>query len=390
MSFLFTSESVTMGHPDKVADRIADAILDALITRDPNARLGCEIQVSPDQVALAGEMRLNGLMSDEDIAYIVRNTIRDIGYDREDLGFSADTITIINNMHQQSPDIAQGVDSALDEEREIGAGDNGIMFGYATNEHESLMPLPIVIAHALAKRLDHVRRWYNPPMFKGLRPDGKVQITIEYSDDMKPLRATTIVVCQSHDEDVNDGDFKAFIAEEVVGKVMGEFKLPYKRLLVNPTGRFVVCGPFGDAGCVGRKIVVDQYGGMAPVGGGSLIGKDPTKVDRSGVYAARQAAKSLVANGFCGRCLVQVAYAIGVARPVSLMVNSYGTVKYGYKDEDLATVVAANFDMRPGSIIRNLELQRPIYENLANYGQLGRRESEAPWEKVVDLGGLQK
>jgi len=382
LGYVFTSESVMSGHPDKVADLIADSLLDELIRRDPEARLGCEVQVSPNQVALAGEMRLDGEITDEEIAQLVRNVIRDIGYDREDLGFSADEVFIINNMHKQSPDIAMGVDED-DKGKEIGAGDNGMMFGYATDESKEMLPMPLLLSHKLVRELDYVRK--NCEFGRGLRPDGKVQVSVYYDSDNKPTQVTTVVVCISHDENMTRKQLEEIVKYEIVGKVFGDMGIPYGRLLVNPTGRFVECGPFADSGVVGRKIVVDQYGGMAPVGGGSLIGKDPTKVDRSGAYIARNAAVSLVAGKLCERCLVQVSYAIGMSEPISMMVDSYGTVKGDLTDRDLEGILLKNFDFSPGGIIRDLKLRRPIYADFVNYGQFGRTEETAEWEKPRKL-----
>ncbi len=386
---LFTSESVTEGHPDKVADQISDAILDEIIGQDPTARVACETFVTTGLVLVGGEITTRCYV---DIPRVVRQTVREIGYTRAKYGFDSDTCAVLTSIDEQSPDIAQGVDKALEartgEEIDsaieaIGAGDQGMMFGYASSETPEMMPMPISLAHRLARRLAVVRKTKEVPF---LRPDGKVQVTVEYEDG-KPVRLDTIIISAQHHPRVA----MEVIREEIIDKVIKpvtpkEMFSETTRCLINPTGRFVVGGPQGDAGLTGRKIIVDTYGGMARHGGGAFSGKDPTKVDRSACYAMRYVAKNIVAAGLAERCEVQVAYAIGVARPVSVMVETFGTGKVD--EEKLVRVINEMFDLRPAAIIRNLDLRRPIYKNTAVYGHFGRRDIVLPWEstdKAEDL-----
>jgi S-adenosylmethionine synthetase len=388
---LFTSESVTAGHPDKICDQISDAILDAILEKDPNARVACETSVTTGLVLVTGEISTNCYV---DIPKIVRNTIREIGYTRAKYGFDADTCAVITSIDEQSPDIAQGVDQALekreglmtDEEIEaIGAGDQGIMFGFACNETPELMPLPISLAHKLARRLHEVR--VNGTI-DYLRPDGKTQVTVEYEDD-KPVRIDTIVVSTQHAEHATLEQIKKDIHEHVIGPIVPKEMLDENtKYFINPTGRFVIGGPMGDAGLTGRKIIVDTYGGYARHGGGAFSGKDPTKVDRSAAYAARYVAKNIVAAGLADKCEVQLAYAIGVARPVSIRIDTFGT---GKVDEDrLVELVKKHFDLRPAGIIRSLDLRRPIYKQTAAYGHFGRTDIDLPWERTDKAEILRK
>lgn len=381
MRKLFTSESVTEGHPDKIADQISDSILDAIIAQDPNGRVACETLVTTGQVHVAGEISTTCYV---DIPRIVRQTIKDIGYTRAKYGFDGDTCGILISIDEQSPDIAMGVDKALeakqgqmDEIEAIGAGDQGMMFGYATNETPELMPLPISLAHKLSRRLSEVRKNRTLPY---LRPDGKTQVTVEYEGD-RPVRIDTIVISTQHRPDVELAEIeKDLIAKVILPVVPAELLDDKTRYYINPTGRFVIGGPQGDAGLTGRKIIVDTYGGMARHGGGAFSGKDPTKVDRSAAYAARYVAKNVVAAGLADKCEIQLAYAIGIARPVSVLVETFGTAKI---DEDLiAKLVQENFDLRPAGIIKNLELRRPIYRQVAAYGHFGRTDLDLPWERT--------
>ncbi|MBD1372188.1 methionine adenosyltransferase [Hazenella sp. IB182357] len=380
---LFTSESVTVGHPDKISDQISDAILDSILAKDPNARVACETTVTTGLVLVAGEISTNCYV---DIPKIVRKTINDIGYNRAKYGFDAVTCAVLTSIDEQSSDIAQGVDQAL-EKREgsmsdaeieaIGAGDQGLMFGFACNETEELMPLPIALSHKLARKLHEVRE---NGTLSYLRPDGKIQVTIEYEND-KPLRIETIVCSTQHAEEVTleqiQADIKKHVIEPVAPIEMIDDKTNY---FINPTGRFVIGGPLGDAGLTGRKIIVDTYGGYARHGGGAFSGKDPTKVDRSGAYAARYVAKNIVAAGLADKCEVQLAYAIGVARPVSIRVETFGTGKV--EESKLVELVERNFDLRPAGIIRELDLRRPIYRQTAAYGHFGRTDIQLPWEET--------
>lgn len=384
--YLFTSESVTEGHPDKVADQISDAVLDAILEKDPMARVACETLVTTGLVLVAGEITTDCYV---DIPRIARETIRDIGYTRAKYGFDYETCAVLTAIDEQSPDIALGVDRALeakeglmtDPEESIGAGDQGIMFGYATDETPELMPAPICFAHRLARQLAEVRKSGELPY---LRPDGKTQVTVAY-ENARPVRITTIVVSTQHNPNVNLSTIREDVIERVVRRVIPPELLEDTKFYINPTGRFVVGGPLGDTGLTGRKVIVDTYGGMARHGGGCFSGKDPTKVDRSGSYAARYVAKNIVAAGLAKRCELQVAYAIGVARPVAVDVNTFGT---GIVDDArLARIVTECFDLRPGAIIKALDLRRPIYRPTAVYGHFGRTDLDLPWERTdkVDL-----
>lgn len=380
---LFTSESVTEGHPDKICDQISDAVLDAILEKDPNARVACETAVTTGLVLVTGEITTECYV---DIPKLVRDVIRDIGYTRAKFGFDADTCAVITAIDEQSPDIAAGVNRALearegqmsDEEIEaIGAGDQGLMFGFACNETPELMPLPISLAHKLARRLAEVRKKEILPY---LRPDGKTQVTIEYDGD-KPVRVDTIVISTQHHPDVSQEQIKADLLEHVVKPVVPVHLLDdATKYFINPSGRFVIGGPQGDAGLTGRKIIVDTYGGYARHGGGAFSGKDPTKVDRSGAYAARYVAKNIVAAGLADKCEVQVSYAIGVAQPVSISVDTYGTGKVS--EEVLVSLIRKHFDLRPAGIIKMLDLRRPIYRQVSAYGHFGRDDLDLPWERT--------
>lgn len=380
----FTSESVTKGHPDKICDQISDSVLDAIIAQDPYARVACECAVNTGLVLVMGEITTSGYV---DIPKIVRKTIKDIGYTRAKYGFDGSTCGVITSIDEQSSDIAMGVNKSLDsdnsEEEENGAGDQGIMFGFACNETEEYMPLPISLANKLAFKLTEVRE---DGTLDYLRPDGKTQVTVEYDGD-KPVRVDTIVISTQHDEKVSLDTIKEDMINHVVKAVIDESLLDENtKYFINPTGRFVIGGPQGDSGLTGRKIIVDTYGGYARHGGGAFSGKDPTKVDRSASYMARYIAKNIVASGICDKIEIEVAYAIGVARPVSIYVNTYGTSKLS--DEKIVEIINENFDLRPTRIIEHLDLRRPIYRKTAAYGHFGR--SEFPWEKLDKAEELKK
>ena len=372
---LFTSESVTEGHPDKVADRISDSILDAILERDPLGRVACETVVTTGQVHVVGEISTSCYV---DIAKIIREAVREIGYTNSAYGFDADTVGVLISIDEQSPDIAQGVNSAFDDENEIGAGDQGLMFGYATNETPEYMPLPISLAHKLAYRLAEIRKTTGEVNY--LRPDGKTQVTVIYEDG-KPVAVDTIVISTQHNPDVSLEQIKSDMLKYVVKRVVPENLLtPETKYFVNPTGKFVIGGPQGDSGLTGRKIIVDSYGGVSRHGGGAFSGKDPTKVDRSASYAARYVAKNIVAAGLADKCEIQIAYAIGVARPVSIQIDTFGTNKV---DEALiAKLVNENFDLRPRGIITMLDLRRPIYKQTSAYGHFGREDAGFSWERI--------
>lgn len=387
--YLFTSESVTEGHPDKICDQISDAVLDAILAKDPQARVACETTCTTGMVYIMGEISTTCYV---DIPKIARQVIRDIGYTRAKYGFDADTCGVISNIDEQSADIALGVDNSLEtktgaetDEFVTGAGDQGMMFGFACNETPELMPMAISLAHKLAKRLAQVRK---DGTLAYLRPDGKTQVTVEYVDD-KPSRIDTIVISNQHSPDVSTEQIRADILEYVVKPIVpAELLDDQTRYFVNPTGRFVVGGPQGDSGLTGRKIIVDTYGGYGRHGGGAFSGKDPTKVDRSAAYAARYVAKNIVAAGLADKCEIQLAYAIGVAHPVSINVNTFGTGKV--EDEVLAKAVEKVFDLRPEAIIHMLDLRRPIYRQLAAYGHFGREELGVAWEKTDRTDALLK
>jgi S-adenosylmethionine synthetase len=389
---LFTSESVTEGHPDKICDQISDAILDELMRQDPMSRVACETSITTGLVLVMGEITTKGYV---DIQKIVRDTVREIGYDRAKYGFDADTCGVIVALDEQSTDIAMGVDKALeakenkmsDEEIEaIGAGDQGMMFGFASNETEELMPLPISLAHKLTKQLTKVRK---DGVLAYLRPDGKSQVTVEYDENDKPVRIEAVVLSTQHDPDVTQEqiheDIKKYVFEPVLPKEMLDEDTKY---FINPTGRFVIGGPHGDSGLTGRKIIVDTYGGYARHGGGAFSGKDCTKVDRSAAYAARYVAKNIVAAGIAEKCEIQLSYAIGVAQPTSIMVDTFGTGKI--HDDKLVDIIRENFDLRPAGIIKMLDLRRPIYKQTAAYGHFGRTDLDLPWEKLDKVDVLKK
>lgn len=389
---LFTSESVTEGHPDKICDQISDAVLDALLAQDPMSRVACETAVTTGLVLVMGEITTKARI---DIQTIVRETIREIGYDRAKYGFDCDTCGVIVALDKQSTDIAMGVDKALeakenhmsDEEIEaIGAGDQGMMFGYATNETPELMPYPISLAHKLARKLTEVRKNGTLPY---LRPDGKTQVSVEYDENGKPCRLEAVVLSTQHDENVSQEQIHADIKKYVFDPVLPQDMIDDEtKFFINPTGRFVIGGPNGDSGVTGRKIIVDTYGGYARHGGGAFSGKDCTKVDRSAAYAARYVAKNIVAAGLAEKCEIQLSYAIGVARPTSIMVDTFGTGKLA--DDKLVEIIRENFDLRPAGIIKMLDLRRPIYKQTAAYGHFGRTDIDLPWEKTDKVDDLKK
>ena len=389
---LFTSESVTEGHPDKMCDQISDAILDELMRQDPMSRVACETSITTGLVLVMGEITTKGYV---DIQKIVRNTIREIGYDRAKYGFDCDTCGVITALDEQSADIALGVDKALEAKENkmsdedidaIGAGDQGMMFGYATNETEELMPYPISLAHKLARKLTEVRKNGTLPY---LRPDGKTQVTVEYDENGKPFRLDAVVLSTQHDPEVTQEqiheDIKKYVFDEILPQDMVDENTKF---FINPTGRFVIGGPNGDSGLTGRKIIVDTYGGYARHGGGAFSGKDCTKVDRSAAYAARYVAKNIVAAGLADKCEIQLSYAIGVAHPTSVMVNTFGTGKVS--DEKLVEIIRDKFDLRPAGIIKMLDLRRPIYKQTAAYGHFGRNDLDLPWEKTDKAEELAK
>ena len=389
---LFTSESVTEGHPDKICDQISDAILDELIRQDPMSRVACETSITTGLVLVMGEITTEGYV---DIQKVVRETIREIGYDRAKYGFDCDTCGVITALDEQSTDIAMGVDKALEarenkmteeELNAIGAGDQGMMFGYASNETEEYMPYPISLAHKLTRRLTEVRK---NGTLSYLRPDGKSQVTVEYDEEGKPARLDAVVISSQHDPDVTQeqihADVKKYIFDEVLPQDMVDENTKF---FINPTGRFVIGGPNGDSGLTGRKIIVDTYGGYARHGGGAFSGKDCTKVDRSAAYAARYVAKNIVAAGLADKCEIQLSYAIGVAYPTSVMADTFGTGKIS--DEKLVEIIRENFDLRPAGIINMLDLRRPIYKQTAAYGHFGRNDLDLPWERLDKIEVLKK
>jgi len=390
---LFTSESVTEGHPDKMCDQISDAILDALLEQDPMSRVACETLTNTGFVVVMGEITTHAYV---DIPHIVRQTVLDIGYDRSEYGFDGNTCGVFTAIDEQSPDIAMGVNKAMevrgegalnDEELDqIGAGDQGMMFGYATNETPEYMPYPIAMAHRLSRRLTEVRKNGTLPY---LRPDGKTQVTVEYDEDGKPARITNIIVSAQHDPDITQEQIHEDIRRQVIDAVVPQDMVDEETsYLINPTGRFVVGGPKGDSGLTGRKIIVDTYGGYAHHGGGAFSGKDPTKVDRSASYAVRYAAKNLVAAGLADKCEIEVAYAIGVANPTSVQVDTFGTGRL--PEHKLAEIVRKEFDLRPAGIIKMLDLRRPIYRKTTNYGHFGRTDEDFTWEKLDKVDALKK
>jgi S-adenosylmethionine synthetase len=381
-NFLFTSESVTEGHPDKVCDNISDAFLDEYLRQDPNSRVAVETMVTTDFVVVSGEVTTKADFDKKAQEELVRKTIREIGYDNKDLMFDADSCKVELRLHSQSPDISQGVTAT--EGKEQGAGDQGLMFGYATNESEELMPLPILLSHKIIQKLSQVRRDKTLPW---VRPDGKSQVSVRYEND-KPIRIETVVVSTQHAPEISQEEISNEIIDKVIKPVLGNLWNDEIKTHINPTGKFVIGGPHGDAGLTGRKIIVDTYGGFGRHGGGAFSGKDPSKVDRSACYMCRYIAKNLVAAKFADRCEVQLAYAIGVAEPVSLYVNTFGTNKI--PEEKIIELVRKNFDMKPSGIISQLDLKRPIYKKTAAYGHFGRNEPEFSWEKTDKVEKLKQ
>ena len=382
----FTSESVTEGHPDKICDQISDAVLDAIFSQDKEARVACETAITTGLVLVMGEITTDCYI---DIQQIVRDTIKEIGYDRAIIGFDCETCGVISSIHEQSKDIAMGVDNSYETKTEaaadIGAGDQGMMFGYACNETDVLMPLPIYLAHKLARRLTAVRK---DNTLNYLRPDGKTQVTVEYEDD-KPVRIDTIVISTQHDDAVSLDILREDLKRQVIEPIIPAHLMDENtKIYVNPTGRFVIGGPMGDSGLTGRKIIVDTYGGYARHGGGAFSGKDPTKVDRSAAYAARYVAKNIVKAGLADKCEIQLAYAIGVAKPVSVLIDTFGTNKVELSV--IEKLVDKHFDLRPSAIIKNFDLRRPIYKQTAAYGHFGREDLDLPWEKTDKAGQLRQ
>lgn len=386
---LFTSESVTEGHPDKICDQVSDAILDAILENDPMARVACETAATTGLIFVMGEITTSTYV---DVSAIARKTVKEIGYDRGKYGFDAETCSVITSINEQSPDIALGVNSSFEEKQgaeenysSIGAGDQGMVFGYACKETPEYMPLPLVLAHKLTKRLAEVRK---DNTLKCLRPDGKSQVTVEYIDGV-PKRVDAIVVSSQHDPNISQEEIHKDIMEYVIKSEIDEKMIDEDtKIYINPTGRFIVGGPMGDAGLTGRKIIVDTYGGFSHHGGGAFSGKDPTKVDRSGAYMARFIAKNMVASGLCEKIEIGISYAIGVAKPVSIYVNSFGTGVV--QDEELEKIIEKHFDLRPAAIIDQLDLRRPIYRQIASYGHFGRNDLDLPWEKLTKVSELQE
>ena len=381
-SFLFTSESVTEGHPDKICDNISDAFLDEYLKQDPNSRVAVETMVTTDFVAVSGEVTTKANFDQKSQEELVRKTIREIGYNNKDLMFDADTCQVNLRLHSQSPDISQGVTAT--EDKEQGAGDQGLMFGYATNETEELMPMPILLAHKLIQKLSQVRR---NKILPWVRPDGKSQVSVRYEDN-KPTRIETVVISTQHAPEISQEEIANEIVDKVIKPVLGDLWNNEIKVHINPTGKFVIGGPHGDAGLTGRKIIVDTYGGFGRHGGGAFSGKDPSKVDRSACYMCRYIAKNLVAAGLADRCEVQLAYAIGVPEPVSLYVNTFGTNKIS--ENQIEDLVRSNFDMKPSGIIKELDLKRPIYKKTSSYGHFGRNDPEFSWEKTDKASTLKQ
>lgn len=379
--YLFTSESVTEGHPDKMCDKISDTILDSFLEQDPNSRVAVETLTTTGLVVVAGEVTTKGYI---DVQKIVRDTIKEIGYDKKEFGFHYDDVGVLISLHEQSPDISQGVTEGEGLFKEQGAGDQGLMFGYASNETKELMPLPIILAHKLTKMLAETRK---SGEITWLRPDGKSQVTVEYEDD-KPVRIDTVIISAQHDPDVEHNQLRKEVIEKVIKPICGKWLDEKTKYLVNPTGKFVIGGPPGDTGLTGRKIIVDTYGGMGAHGGGAFSGKDPSKVDRSASYAARYIAKNIVGAGLADRCEVQLAYAIGVAEPVSILVTTFGTNKI--PEAKIVELVRKHFPLKPADIIRELKLKRPIYAKTAAYGHFGRSEEGFSWEKLDKVEILKK